>query len=195
MSAFPQTIAALAGQLQEAGVDHEAFETPLPLCKLSECRATCCHDGVFLSPEEATFIGEGVETLKDGRQKTATIPATKEQHAHDFPAHFPKTRCIFLDEEHRCKWQLKSVAEGRHPWFYKPISCWMHPILLERREGRPVLTLRTFGNDAAGFASQTPCGRITRDADPARLTLKAELEMLGEISGRDFSAELNAPGL
>ncbi|MDB4554843.1 hypothetical protein N9Z94_03575, partial [Akkermansiaceae bacterium] len=76
VSAFPKTIGALAGQLREAGVDHDAFEIPLPLCQLSECRATCCHDGVFLSSEEAAFIGEGVETLSDGRQKTATVPAT-----------------------------------------------------------------------------------------------------------------------
>ncbi|MDB4143373.1 DUF3109 family protein [bacterium] len=195
VSAFPKTIGALAGQLREAGVDHDAFEIPLPLCQLSECRATCCHDGVFLSSEEAAFIGEGVETLSDGRQKTATVPATPEHRADDFPAHFPETRCVFLDDEHRCKWQLKSVEEGKHPWFYKPISCWMHPILLERREGRPILTLRTSGNDAAGFASQTPCGRLTQDADPARVTLKAELEMLGSIAQRDFSAELNAPSL
>jgi hypothetical protein len=32
-------------------------------------------------------------------------------------------------------------------------------------------------------------------ADPARVTLQMELEMLREISDRDFSAELNAPGI
>ncbi len=195
LSAFPKTISALASQLREAAVDHEAFEIPLPLCQLSECRATCCHDGVFLSPEEAEVIGEGVETLPDGRQKTVTVPATEDQRASDFPEHFSKTRCVFLDDQHRCKWQLQSVAEGKHPWFYKPISCWMHPILVESREGRPVLTLRRAENDAAGFASQTPCGSLTQDADPARLTLAAELEMLGSIARRDFSAELNAPSI
>ena len=192
-SAFPKTISALASQLQEAAVDHEAFEMPLRLCQLSECRATCCHDGVFLSPEEAALLGEGVETLSDGRQKTATEPSTAEQRAAYFPDHFPKTRCTFLDEKNRCQWQLKSVAEGKHPWFYKPISCWMHPILLERREGRPVLTLRKVEDDTKGFASQTPCGRLREGADPARLTLSTELEMLDAISGRQFFAELNAP--
>ena len=193
VSAFSKTIASLASQLREAAVDHEAFEMPLPLCQLHECRATCCHDGVFLSPEEAEVLGEGVETLADQRQKTATISATSEQLADDFPKDFPRTRCVFLDEKHRCKWQLKSVAEGKHPWFYKPISCWMHPVLLNQREGRPFLTIRGAENDEAGFASQTPCGRLTQDADPARETLAAELEMLSRISDRDFVAELNAP--
>ena len=71
----------------------------------------------------------------------------------------------------------------------------MHPILLESQDGRPVLTLRRPENDPAGYASQTPCGRLTEGASPARVTLQMELEMLREISDRDFSAELNAPGI
>ncbi|MGY8647567.1 MAG: hypothetical protein ACKVLL_09450 [Verrucomicrobiales bacterium] len=194
-SAYPETIKELARQLREAAVDHEAFEMPLPLCQLSECRATCCHDGVMLSKEEADFISEGTIRLSDGRRKTATVPSEASERADDFSGHFPKTRCVFLDEQHRCQWQLRSVAEGKHPWFYKPVSCWMHPILLESQDGRPVLTLRRPENDPAGFASQTPCGRLMKGADPARVTLQMELEMLREISDRDFSAELNAPGI
>ena len=64
-SAYPETIKALARQLREAAVDHEAFEMPLPLCQLSECRATCCHDGVMLSKEEADFISEGTIRLSE----------------------------------------------------------------------------------------------------------------------------------
>ena len=194
-SAYPETIKELARQLREAAVDHEAFEMPLPLCQLSECRATCCHDGVMLSKEEADFISEGTIQLSDGRRKTATVPSEASERADDFSGHFPKTRCVFLDEQHRCQWQLRSVAEGKHPWFYKPVSCWMHPILLESQDGRPVLTLRRPENDPAGFASQTLCGRLMKGADPARVTLQMELEMLREISDRDFSAELNAPGI
>ncbi|MGJ8698269.1 MAG: hypothetical protein ACSHYF_18255 [Verrucomicrobiaceae bacterium] len=194
-SAYPRTVGVLAGQLREAAVDHEAFEMPLPLCRLSECRATCCHDGVVLSEEEAELIGEGVVRLADGRLKTETVAASGEELAAEFPGHFPKTRCVFLDEKHRCLWQLKSVEEGRHPWFYKPVSCWMHPVLIAKREGRPLLTLRRAEDDEAGFATQTPCGKLRAEADPARVTLGMELEMLGGISGRDFLAELNAPGV
>lgn len=195
VSAFPRSIGTLARLLREAAVDHEAFEIPLPLCQLHECRATCCHDGVVVSEEEAKLLGEGVIELQDGRKKTKTVPAHDGQLAGDFPAHFPQTRCLFLDEKHRCQWQLKSVEEGKHPWFYKPISCWMHPLLVSEGEGRPVLTIRHPENDETNFATHTPCGKLTAGAEPARLTLKMELEMLAEISGRDFLSELNAPSI
>ena len=47
--------------------DHEVFQMPLKVCELTRCRATCCHDGVYLSPEEkdtlARVIDEKAETL------------------------------------------------------------------------------------------------------------------------------------
>ncbi|MEN8773106.1 MAG: hypothetical protein ABF382_06120, partial [Akkermansiaceae bacterium] len=183
---FRETVRGLASSLAEAAIDHSAFETPLPICELTKCRATCCHDGVILSPEEADLLsreGEGVIKLEDGRFKTDTIPASSDQLAEDFPEHFPGTRCVFLDEHHRCRWQLRAVEEGRHPWFYKPTSCWMHPLILRSEGGRPVLTLLTREQDEAAFATFTPCGKSEKTASPARESLKMELEMLGAISG------------
>lgn len=195
-TAFPETALALAQSLAEAAVDHGAFETPLAVCQLNKCRATCCHDGVILSDEEAGILaqkGRGIVELSDGRFKTATVSADSSELAEDFPAHFPKTRCVFLDEEHRCQWQLKAVSEGKHPWYYKPTSCWLHPLLLKRENDRPLLTILTRDRDQAQFASFTPCGKAAEDAAPAREALGMELKMLGEISGRDFYRELNAP--
>lgn len=186
----------MAAALSEAAVDHSAFEILLPLCELSKCRATCCHDGVILSPEEAGLLGElstGVTRLPDGRFKTETVKAPDSQLADDFPPHFPKTRCVFLDDEHRCRWQLKALQEGKHPWFYKPISCWMHPIILKNEGDRPLLTVISREQDQARFPSHTPCGRAQEGVSPARESLKMELMMLKEISGRDFYGELNAP--
>lgn len=195
VSAYPKSIATLSRQLREAAVDYEAFEIPLPLCQLYECRATCCHDGVVISAEEAEVLGKGVVELPDGRKKTRTVTAEATELAVNFPEHFPKTRCVFLDEKHRCKWQLKSVGEGKHPWFYKPISCWLHPLLVTEKEGRPLLTVRKPEGDETNFATHTPCGKLTEGAEPARVTLKMELDMLAEISGRDFLRELNAPSV
>ena len=62
---FTETAAELSQQLKEAAVDHAAFEQMLPICELSKCRATCCHDGVILSSEEAdimSFLGAGDKT-------------------------------------------------------------------------------------------------------------------------------------
>lgn len=197
---FEETAGDLGRQLREAAVDHEAFERGLSVCDLQSCRATCCHDGAILSEEEAEILSRmddrsGVVTLDDGRVKTKTEEAAEADMAGGFPDHFSKTRCVYLDDQHRCHWQLKAMEEGRHPWFYKPTSCWMHPILLARREGRPLLTILSREEDKAGFASHTHCGRVDECSRPAREGLSMELEMLELLSGRNFVAELNAPSI
>ena len=199
-TAFSETANQLAQQLQESALDHLAFEQRLPLCELAKCRATCCHDGVVLGGEEAKVLsslggGDGLMQLPDSSWKTKTVRSTDDELAEDFPDHFPKTRCVFLDSEHRCTWQLRAMEEGKHPWFYKPTSCWMHPVLLTRRNDRPLLTILNSSQDRKRFASNTPCGRENATASPARESLKGELEMLSSLSGRDFYGELNAPGL
>lgn len=216
MIAFPSLQNELVRQVREARVDHEAFEMPLRVCELSECRATCCHDGVYLDAEERAVIGEVVATRAErladygweapaifqqveGRWKSVTVPDPAPPEG--FPAHFPKTRCVFLDAEHRCVLQRLAMDEGRHPWFWKPVSCWMHPLILKpgSRGERPVLTLATPGNDPAaqrdypGFSAYTPCGAVCAGGPPARQTLAAELALLGEIAGRDVVGELSEP--
>ena len=52
-TAYEKTAQIVAAQLREAVIDYEAFETELRPCELDRCRATCCHDGVYLSQEEA----------------------------------------------------------------------------------------------------------------------------------------------
>ena len=212
--AFPSIQNELARQVREARVDHEAFEKPLKLCELADCRATCCHDGVFLETEEREVIANVIVTrsdrlaaygweapeifqqMEDGRWKSVTLP--EDSPARSFPAHFPKTRCVFLDSGHRCVLQRLAMDEGRHPWFWKPVSCWMHPLLLKpgRHGGRPELTLATPENDPAvqpgypGFSAFTPCGMSCKNGPPARQTLAAELELLGNLAGRNVSGEL-----
>ena len=95
---------------------------------------------------------------------------------------------MFLDAEHRCVLQRLAVDEGRHPWFWKPISCWMHPLVL-RPGDRPVLTLPG-GEDR--FVSCTHCGRAETEGERAGEVLREELEMLGKISGRDVGGEVGA---
>lgn len=221
VTAFRETAAQLRERLREAAVDHASFERPIQLCDLETCRATCCHDGVFLSEEEAfvirRLIEENAEHLQnygievsvesvvaDGRGsfRTALRPASGAELAADFPTHFAKTRCVFLDDRNRCALQRLSDDLGRDSWFYKPIGCWMHPLTLRpvsQREARPVLRLPDTVNDPfcgpgyPGFASCTPCGRVCEAGRPAREVLAAELKTLSAIGGRDFSAELGAP--
>ena len=219
-TAYVGTARVLREQMREAVIDHEAFEQKIRPCELSRCRATCCHDGVYLSEEEAegvkaliaeegAFAGSLPDDLfleaGEGKSlKTATRLAKEGELAGDYPAHFPKTRCMFLDGEGRCRIQMLSVKQGRHPWFDKPLTCWMHPLVILPVRGersRPVLTLVNRGNDPQrrdgypGFASCTHCGRADEGGKKARQVLAAELEMLGVLSGRDVLGELNAESI
>jgi len=220
-TAYPETAAIVASQLREALIDYEAFDVKIKPCELEWCRATCCYDGVYLSDEEAggvarilaenrgrllefglTLPNDPILSVRGGRSlKTATRPAEDGELAADFPEHFPKTRCVFLDREGRCGIQMLSVELGRASWFDKPLTCWIHPIVLlpaNRERLRPLLTLVTPDNDPQksegypGFASCTHCGRPDDSGIPAREALSPELEMLGRISGRDLLGELNA---
>lgn len=212
--AFAESAGVLRDQVREAALDHEAFAMPLRLCELGKCRATCCHDGVYVDALERRLIeevvGERRELLggydwraaklfqeRGGKGKTATVGARAGELAEDFPKHFPQTRCVFLDAEHRCVLQRLAVDEGRHPWFWKPVSCWMHPLLMRRGvDGRPVLTLARPGRDPAaadgypGFGACTPCGMPVEGGRPAWEVLRGELELLGKIGGRDLVGEL-----
>lgn len=220
VTAYGGTAAELRERLQEAAVDHDSFERQISLCDLASCRATCCHDGVFLSEEEAEmmremmaehgdrFSGYGVEVSSSavvsdehGVHRTATRPSEGEERASDFPAHFLKTRCVFLDDQHRCTWQRLAGDLGKPAWFFKPIGCWLHPLTLRpvnRVGGRPVLRLPGVEDDPLagegypGFASCTPCGRVCDAGRPASEVLRPELEALSEIGGRDFVGEVEA---
>lgn len=221
---YQQTAEILRGQVREALLDHDAFEQKVRACELERCRATCCHDGVYLSQEEAEGVTKLLDEYRDeltsfglilpddpiikvrgGRaQKTATREAIAGELADDYPAHFPKTRCVFLDQQGRCGIQMLSVKKGRPSWFDKPLTCWIHPIVIlpaNAERSRPLITLVSAENDPQkeegypGFASCTHCGRVDEDGKKARQVLTAELEMLGAIAGRDILGELNAEPL
>ncbi len=220
-TAYLETAKVLREQVREAVLDHEAFEQKIRACELERCRATCCHDGVYLAREEAVGIkkllseyrevfasyglslpDEPIISSRGGKSlKTAIREAEVGELAEDFPQHFPKTRCVFLDKQGRCGIQRLSMEQGRPAWFDKPLTCWIHPLVVlpvSRERSRPLLTLVSPGNDPqkatgySGFASCTHCGRPDEGGKKARQVLAAELEMLGEIAGRDLLGELNA---
>ncbi len=212
---FPETAESLAYSLREAELDYESFHQKIRVCELEKCRATCCHDGVYLSKEEAKGVRqlaervrllEGMDLPEDtveerlgGKLKTKTRVAEADLLAEDYPAHFPQTRCVFLDRQHRCGLQKLAQKDGEVPWYYKPLTCWIHPILIQNRgwDQRPLLTLPSAEADPQntadypGFSSCTHCGRIDADGEPAVRSLGAELNMLGEIGGRDLMRELS----
>jgi hypothetical protein len=157
----------------------------------------CCHDGVYLSETEearlvalvertpqlrerlpARFVVDGWWNGRRLGRKTATRP-----HAYRnarFPAHFPRTRCVFADELGWCELQKLGLARRQHPWRYKPFTCWMFP--LDEVDGNAVPPSADPGADPyrvagyPGYVSVVPCGRHDPSGQPWHKTLAAELE-------------------
>ena len=204
LTGFPELEQELGRQIREASLDHLAFETLLKPCDLLKCRGMCCHDGVYLGEEEeavlSEFTPENSLERREGRLKTRTVESEESQRGEGFPAHFPHTRCVFLDENHHCLLQAKAIAEERHPWFWKPFPCWLHPLTIirdPRDHQRPHLTLPTLQCDPSrqesypGFAPFTTCGKEQSKGRPAWEVLEEELVFLSQISGRNLFAELS----
>jgi hypothetical protein len=217
LTAYPEDEATLRSLVADGRVEAESFQRPVARCEISTCRGMCCYDGVYVSRESATIIEgaakehaeffgdlglrlpervvvEGDWRWKKGGLKTAVVPRAFSKTVEGFPSHFNNTSCVFLTEDGRCSLQLLSIHQGRHPWYYKPVKCWMHPITLEGEEGA-VLLLHSERTDPYrfpgydGFVSRIFCGRTCPGGAPAAVVLEEELTFLSQIVGRDLKAE------
>lgn len=220
-SAFGSTLEGLRDLVRELVIDTAALQRPLSRCDLGRCRGTCCHDGVYLDRDEVGVLHSLVRDHRDDLNalglelpdqpivqgnwrgvvsgpKTATRAEPMAASAEDYPAHFPDTACVFLLSDARCALQQFAMDQGLDPWFYKPATCWLHPLAIERNEEDvPVLTLHTPETDPQrfpdydGFASRTHCGvSPTIGGRPAWEVLSQEIARLGEIGGRDLLEEI-----
>ena len=181
------------------------MELRLKLCDLSACEAMCCHDGVYLDEGEERRLHALVErtpalrdilptdyvvdAVLDGElvgRKTAVRP--HDYRNPQWPAHFPRTRCVFADDAGLC--ELQKLGLGRHgkPWHYKPFTCWMFPLGIDVDTGavvqpEPMVNsgLQPESGDL-GFESVTPCGRHDPEGEPWYQVLSAELAHFDEAS-------------
>lgn len=201
-TAFPGTERHLRAALAEVPLDADSFRRPLLPCLLDRCGGTCCSEGVSLNAEEAlvlrqitrrreTHLREWVPDLpevsiveEDGVSRTARKARPRRAVIVDYPDHFPEAACAFLTNDFRCALQNLAEAEGKHPWTYKPLACWLHPISLSP----DAIFLPSAETDPypGGFASQTHCGRTEPCGRPAAEVLRPELEFLGAVLGRDL---------
>ena len=159
MTGFPLLEEDLRRTVREAALDYESFQTPIRACDLRKCRGMCCHDGVFVGEEERKVIGEvflegtfsrqsrggrggsqsdgaGDFFEKRGKSwKTRTLAATEDELGVGFPEHFPKTRCVFLDENEHWVYSVRRWRRGSILGFGSrfPVGCTLWAF--ERRRG------------------------------------------------------------
>jgi len=207
----------LRERLARGTLDTRSFRRPLARCDISHCRGMCCYDGVYVSEASAAvirdladkhaafFSGLGLElppgVIVEGDWaggdglKTAVRPHPFSRRVEGYPTHFTDTACVFLAPDGRCSLQVLSERLDRHPWFYKPVKCWMHPMTLGG-QAKDVLILHSRETDPYrlrhydGFVSAIFCGRTCPDGAAASEVLVPELTFLSQIVGRDFLAEV-----
>ena len=130
-----------------------------------------------------------------GSQVTAVKEAKFSSLLDSFPESFDNTACIFLTDRGKCGLQMLSEARGLHPWYYKPFTCWLHPIMLIPLTNNNILIqLPNEENQpqwgGAIFTTHTICGKTHELGEPAYLILEEELKFLSAIVGRNFEDEV-----
>ncbi len=220
LTAFASAEAALVERCAQSPVDGAAFRRKISRCSLRHCRGTCCYDGVHVDDDTAKILQQlADERAEDFRAmglnlpdavvvreqwrgsnpttKTAVRPFPFKSAVEDYPSHFNETACVFLLDDARCGLQALAEQDDRHPWYYKPFSCWLHPIAVSA----PNITLPDESTDPFrfpdydGFASRTFCGRSCAGGQPAADVLRNELEFLGRMLDRDLVAAMSdSPG-
>ncbi len=217
LTAYPEDEAMLRRRLAAAVVDVGSVSRRLKRCEITLCQGMCCYDGVYVSEASARaveeiarrhadflaglglrlpgrVIVEGDWPWRRGGLKTAVQPRPFSRKVPGFPAHFRDTACVFLAPDGRCALQVLSAHLGRHPWYYKPIKCWMHPITIQG-EDEARLVLPSYETDPFrfpgydGFVSQIFCGKTCLRGEPAAAVLREELRFLSQIVGRDLVNE------
>ncbi len=146
---------------------------PIQRCVLNECKGACCVFGVWVDRREVEDILANAHLIQphmpDGRVNAGdwfvpvedddvNSPSGKVIHTAVEPAawHYGGTTCTFCHTDGKCTLQLAAVANGLHPWRFKPFYCILHPIDLDE-QGR--FTLDTFE------ALTTEAGSCVRLAD------------------------------
>lgn len=210
LTAFPETVRAARRALALAPVDAASFKRPLSTCDVARCHGACCSDGVPLDAEEtrvlgtlaltesAAFAAMGLDpgslvasAEPGGAGHTGIRARAPGERSPRHPASVPDTACAMLTPAGFCGLQVLAVDRGLGPWFWKPMTCWLHPIAADATGIRlpPEGVSRERAYREGSFASVTECSRAGADPAAASLVLERELRFLGQLIGRDLEGE------
>jgi len=217
LTAFKASRKALRKKLSSARIDPNEFQRKLTRCTLSTCRGMCCYDGASVDEEtgaqiqklaaerRSTFAAMGLdlpETVIERSEWNGAVGTKTKVRSFpfrslvkDYPEHFNDTACVFLLDDGRCGLQILSEQEGRHPWYYKPFTCWLQPIKLSD-SGIRLYDETSDPNKLPhydGFVIRTLCGSTEACGRPAGEVLKEELDFLGKLLDRDLLSEVQQP--
>lgn len=194
-----------------APLDARSFERPLSSCDVLRCHGACCSDGAPLNAEEAQVLADLAEqeapaframglkpgslvaqSERGGAGHTGIRPREAGERSPRHPPSVPDTACAMLTGDGFCGLQVLAVDRGLHPWHWKPMVCWLHPVAADasgiRLPAEGITRERAYRDNS--FASVTECSRAGAAPRPAHEVLAPELALLGELIGRDLAAEM-----
>lgn len=179
---------------------------PMRRCELVECQSYCCSGGVYIHTRQADDILAHQELIKphlppERRDATQWFegdegldtdypqagPGTGTAVVPD-PTHPAGQTCIFLLPESRyCALQAAGMANGEHPWRYKPFYCALHPLGLD--EEQLVLV-----EESEMYLDGGSCNRSTDGTTiPVYQLFEPEMKLvLGEAGYRQLEAAAQA---
>lgn len=125
---------------------------PMQRCLLHECKGACCVFGVWVDEREMEDILENAALIAPHMPPGSESPADwfasyedKDEFSpsklvvhtavETIPEHYGGTACVFWRSDAKCALQVAAVANGLHPWRFKPYYCILHPLDLDD-EGR-----------------------------------------------------------
>ena len=213
LTAFAGAEVSLRKRCKNASIDTAEFQRRISRCSLASCRGTCCYDGVAVDDDTAAVLQNLATQRKSDfdrmelalpevvivdsenggvvTKKTAVKPFPFRSLVSGYPEHFNETACVFLLGDGRCGLQVLAQKDGKHRWYYKPFTCWLHPIKIA--EGAIRLYDETTdpyrSPDYDGFVCRTFCGRTAACGIPASEVLKEELQFLERLLDDDLSSE------
>ncbi len=214
-----QLRADYASRYRSVVIDRASFHARYRVCQRDaagrmQCEGICCYDGVTLHGDELNVIRQLLEQERSffqqqqinfdqdfiepdqfwgGEIKIASRPYHYSSGVQ--PAHFNATRCWFSHlETATCSLQNLAIRDGLHPWRYKPLECWIHPICLgtpqQLRIAIPNEMTDLFIRRGAGYTHYTPCGRACDDGTVGYKLFAAELALLSQVLDRDLLSEI-----
>ncbi len=165
---------------------------PLQRCKLGECRAACCLNGVWVDLREVDDLRANAAVILphlpphaqdpdewfDGQQEPdehSLSGVVVHSQVVDAPWHYGGRACVFLRADFKCGLQVAAQAAGLDPWRFKPFYCILHPLDIDE-QGRITLDSTLSMMNEPGS-----CLRPSHEPTPLLVTFEPELRhMLGD---------------
>ncbi|MFA6979070.1 MAG: DUF3109 family protein [Ignavibacteriaceae bacterium] len=104
------------------------------------CNGECCYYGVYTDKAEHEKIlslkDKLIPLMDETQSKNISEWFEEPQEDDDFDSGIAvgtqviNGKCTFLDKNGLCVIQALAINEGKHPWDYKPLYCYLFPITI-----------------------------------------------------------------